>query len=92
MVTIEEIISTIEHHLNARGMVFTLPPRRKNEYVSSSMEITGKNFHLKIEPKGNNYVVTIAKNGKHGFIIELFWSNLEDILKSAESLAILCLP
>jgi len=85
------VVNEIEKHLEARGLVFSVPVRGKNEYSSGGNFVAGKNFHLKIEERfPSGYRVTIAKNGKHGFIVELYWNTLKEILDSAESLAILC--
>jgi len=81
-----EIINKIEKYLEARGLKWASRANRKGLFTSGGSWIASRNFHLKVE--GNK--VTIAKNGKHGFIVELYWSNPEDMLKSAESLAILC--
>lgn len=82
----EDPINKIEKCLEERGYKRSHRADRKGLFTSGSNWIAGKNFDIKIE----NGKVTIAKNGKHGFIIKLYWSDEKDILKSAESLAILC--
>jgi len=81
-----EVITKIEKYLETRGWKWVSRVRRKGEYTSGASWVAGRGFSLRVK----DGKVTIAKNGKHGFIVDLYWSNPEDMLKSAESLAILC--
>ena len=40
------VVNEIEKHLEARGLVFSVPVRGKNEYSSGGNFVAGKNFHL----------------------------------------------